>query len=201
MGAHHVPAFQSRDGHDGVHVHTSVVRELLQGLGDVDERGVGVGHGIELVDGEDDRGHAQQFEQQTVAAGLRQQAQTGLGPVHLGGVHQDHGGVGAGCGGHHVAGVLLVTGGVANDELAGFGAEVAVSHIDGDALLALGRQTVGQQRQIGFTLALHTGQVVLQDGFGIDQQTTDERGLAVIHRTAGDELQGRAGGEVGRHQK
>ena len=92
-----------------------------------------------------------------MAAGLLQQGQGGVGPVELGGVHQHHGGVGAGRGRHHVAGVLLVAGRIADDELAVFGGEVAVRHVDGDALLALGRQAIGQQREIGLTLALHAG--------------------------------------------
>ena len=81
---------------------------------------------------------------------------------------------------------------VANDELALLGAEIAVSHIDGDALLAFSRQAVGEQGQIGFTLALHTGQMVLQHGFGVNQQATNQGGLAVIHRATGDEFQGGA---------
>ncbi|MNT82499.1 hypothetical protein D3C72_2222350 [compost metagenome] len=83
--------------------------------------------------------------------------------------------------------------GVANDELALFGGEVAVGHVDGDALLALGREAVGQQGQVGLALALHTGQVVLQHGLAVHQQAADQRALAVVHRTAGDELQGGAG--------
>jgi hypothetical protein len=78
-------------------------------------------HGVELVDGKHDAGHAQQVDQQRVAAGLHQQLQLRVVPVQLGGVHQHHGGVGAAGGGDHVAGVLLVAGRVANDELALFG--------------------------------------------------------------------------------
>src|SRR5256885_11974144 len=61
----------------------------------------------------------------------------------------DLGGVGAAGGGDHVARVLLMARRVADDELAAFGGEVAVGHVDGDALLAFGRQAVGQQRQVG----------------------------------------------------
>src|SRR5579884_4196271 len=49
--------------------------------------------------------------------------------------------------GRHVARVLLVAGSVGENELAFSRTEVAVSNVDGDALLALGAQTVGQQRQ------------------------------------------------------
>ena len=136
---------------------------------------------IELVDREHDGRHAQQVDQQRVAAGLRQQFQRRVFPVQLGGIDQHHGGVGAGGGGHHVAGVLLVAGRVADDELAVFGGEIAVGHVDGDALLALGRQAVGQQRQVGLARALHAGQVVLQHGFAVHQQAADQRALAIVH--------------------
>ena len=39
---------------------------------------------------------------------------------------------------------------VGDDELALVGGEVAVGHVDGDALLALGLQAVHQQRQVHF---------------------------------------------------
>ena len=55
-----------------------------------------------------------------------------------------------------------MTRGVANDELARLSAEVAIGYVDGDALFTLSGQAVGQQSQIGFTLALHTSEVVLQ---------------------------------------
>lgn len=107
------------------------------------------------------------MRQQAVAARLRQQGQAGVLPVELGRVDQHHGGVGAGCGRHHVARVLLVAGRVANDELALFGGEVAVGHVDGDALLALGAEAIGQQGQVGFALALHASQMVLQHGLAV----------------------------------
>ena len=44
---------------------------------------------------------------------------------------------------------------IANDELARFGTEIAVSHIDGDALLALRAQSVGEQCQISDASTLH----------------------------------------------
>ena len=148
-----------------------------------------IGHGIQLVDGEHDAGHAQQVDQQAVAAGLRQQRQLGVGPVELGGIDQHHGGIGAAGSGDHVAGVLLMAGGIADDELAGFGVEVAVGHVDGDALLALGGQAIGQQGQVGLAAALHAGQVVLQHRLGVHQQAANQRALAVVHAAAGDELQ------------
>ena len=44
---------------------------------------------------------------------------------------------------------------IANDELARFGTEIAVSHINGDTLFALRAQSVGEQRQIGDASALY----------------------------------------------
>jgi len=79
---------------------------------------------------------------------------------------------------------------VADDELARLGAEVAVGHVDGDALLALGAQAVGQQGQVGLALALHAGQVVLQHSAGVDQQAADQGALADVNRAAGDEFEG-----------
>ena len=46
---------------------------------------------------------------------------------------------------------------------------------------------------VGFTAALHAGQLVLQHRFAVDQQAADECALAVVDRAAGDEAQGGAG--------
>ena len=89
-------------------------------------------------------------------------AQVRVLPLQLGGVDQHHGGIGAAGGGDHVAGVLLVAGRVANDEFAVGGVEVAVGHVDGDALLALGREAVGELRQVGLAAFGDVGQLVLQ---------------------------------------
>ena len=192
-GFDNVPAFEGGDGHGGGHGQAGGGREFGQRMADVGE-GLGrVVHGIQLVHGEDDGRHAQELEQQAVASGLGEQLEGGIAPVELGGVHQHHGGVCTGGGGHHVAGVLLVARRVADDEFAAFGVEVAVGDVDGDALLALGRQAVGQQCQVGFALALHAGEVVLQHGLAVNQQTANQGAFAIVHRTAGDELQGGAG--------
>ena len=64
------------------------------------------------------------------------------------GVHQEDGEVGVAGAGHHVAGVLHVPRSVGHDELAARGGEVAMGHVDGDALLALGAQAVGQEGEV-----------------------------------------------------
>ena len=55
--------------------------------------------------------------------------------------HED-GDIGGGCAGDHVAGVLLMAGGIRDDELAPVGGEKAVGDVDGDALLAFGGEAV-----------------------------------------------------------
>ena len=75
-----------------------------------------------------------------MAPGLRQHA--------LARVDQDHRQVRGRGAGDHVARVLLVAGGVGDDELAPLGGEEAVGDVDGDALLALGRQAVDQQGEV-----------------------------------------------------
>ena len=77
---------------------------------------------------------AQQRHDIAVTACLRQHP--------LARIEQDHRKVGRRGASDHVARVLLVTWGVGHDELAPLGGEEAVGHVDGDALLALGGQTI-----------------------------------------------------------
>ena len=167
--------------------------EGLQRTTDVLVGALRLGHRVKLVDGEHDGGHAQQLQQQRMAARLRQQRQVGILPVELGGIDQHHGGIGLRCGGDHVARVLLVPRCVADDELARFGREVAPGDVDGDALLALGLQAVGELRQIGLAAARDAGQVVLQHRPAVHQQAPDQCALAIIDGAAGDEAQGGLG--------
>ena len=86
---------------------------------------------------------------------------------------------------------------VGDDELALRGREIAIRHVDGDALLALGLQAVDQQCQIrhlaggapAAAVVGHGRQLVVEYLAGVVQQASDERGLAVVHRAAGDEAQ------------
>ncbi len=190
LGRDHVPALERRHGHGGGDLDARILGKLEQRGADVGEGQGGVGHGVELVDGEHQRMHAQQVHQQAVAACLRQQLQAGVLPVELGGIDQHHGGVGLRGGGDHVARVLLVAGGVTDDELALLGGEVAVGDVDGDALLALGAEAVGEQRQVGLAGFGHARQVVLQHSAAVDQKAADQRALAIVHAAAGDEAQG-----------
>ena len=152
-----------------------------------------VGHSIKLVHSKNDGVDTQQVHQQRVPASLHQQLGQGRLPVEFGGVHQHNSCVGARCGGDHVAGVLLVTGGVRNDEFAALGRKVTVGHVNRDALFALRRQAIGQQGQVSLAAALHACQVVLQYGPAVDQQAAYQRALAVINTAAGDKTQGGPG--------
>ena len=68
-------------------------------------------------------------------------------------VDQDDREVRGGCAGDHVARVLNVARRVGDDELAPRSREVAIGDVDRDALLALGAQAVGQQRQVDLAVA------------------------------------------------
>src|SRR5258708_2500984 len=102
----------------------------------------------------------------------------------------------------HVARVLLVTGRVGDDEAPLGGGEVAVGDVDRDALLALGAQAVGQQRQVDevLTLALagllDVRELVRQHLLAVVEQPPDQRALAVVDRARGGEPQ-QVGGPVG----
>ena len=131
--------------------------------------------------------------------GLRQHA--------LACIDEDDGEVGGRCGGHHVAGVLLVARCVGDDVLARAGREVAVGNVDGDALFALGLQAVGEQGQVDRTHAALFGRLgdgrqgVGEDGLGVEQQATDQGALAVIDAAAGQKAQQAVIFNVGGHQK
>ena len=90
-----------------------------------------------------------------MATGLGEQFKRWIFPIQFDSVDQDNGSVCARSRGNHIAGVLLMARRIANDELARFGTEIAVSHIDGDALLALRAQSVGEQCQISDASTLH----------------------------------------------
>ena len=134
---------------------------------------------------------AQQRHDERVAARLRQDA--------LAGIDHQNGDIGGRRTRRHVAGVLLVTRRVGDDELALFGREKAIGNVNRDALFALGGEAIDQQRKVDFlTLCADLFRVVLQrrklifkDHLGIVEQPPDQRGLAVIDGPAGDEAQQR----------
>ncbi len=111
------------------------------------------------------------------------------------GVDQDDRQVGGGSAGDHVARVLDVARAVGDHEIAVRGGEVAVGDIDRDALLALGPQTIREQRQVDVIVATSLAdrgdvlELILEDRLGIVQQATDQGRLAVVDAADGGEAQ------------
>ena len=154
-----------------------VLQDLVEGLlREVDQ--------VHLVDRDDHVLDAQQRDDKRVPLGLRHHAVAGID-------ENDRQVAGARAGGH-VAGVLLVTRRVGDDELALGGREIAISHVDRDALLTLGLQPVGEQRGIEIAaggadrgrIFLDRGELILVDHLRVVQQPADQRRLAVVDRAA-----------------
>jgi hypothetical protein len=82
-----------------------------------------------------------------------------------------------------------------DDELAPRGGEVAVRHVDRDALLPLGAQAVGEQREVGVLVAagqadrLDGLELVGEERLGVVEQAPDQGGLAVVDRAGGREAE------------
>ena len=148
---------------------------------------LGPADGIHLVEREHDVRHAEQRHESRMPARLRRDAVT-----H---VDENHRRVRRRRARHHVAGVLDVARGVSQDEGALRGREVAVRHVDRDALLPLRTQTVGQQCEVdGVGSARrarrdHGVERVGQDVLRVVQQAPDEGGLAVVDAARDDEAQ------------
>jgi len=110
-------------------------------------------------------------------------------------VHQHDGEVGRGGAGDHVARVLHVAGCVRDDELAARRGEIAIGDVDGDALLALGAQAVGEVGEVDRAAAgdvsgaFERFELVLHQVFRVIEQTADKGGLAVVHRAASVEAE------------
>src|SRR5882762_3229596 len=140
---------------------------------------------IHLVHGGKHFGDSQERSNEGVAASLREEP--------FGTVNQNDRQVRRGRAGRHVARVLLMPRSVGDDKFAARGREIPVSHVDGDALLAFGPQTVGEQRKINRprgavdAALLHRGELIFVDGLGIVQETTDQRRLAVVNAPGGGE--------------
>jgi hypothetical protein len=104
---------------------------------------------VEFVDGDDDVGAAQEFQNRAVAFGLRQKDGFAAGKIDARCVYQDDGGIGGRCTRYHVAGVLLVSRRVGNNEFAFGRGEITIGHVNGNALFALGGKAVCQTGEVG----------------------------------------------------
>jgi hypothetical protein len=151
------------------------------------ERGLVPPDEVHLVHADDEVGDAQQRRDERVPARLLHDA--------VARVDEDECEIGGAGPGDHVPRVLHVARRVRDDELALGGREVAVGDVDRDALLPLGPQAVGQQRQVRVVEALVTAgalhglELVLEDLLRVEQQPADERRLAVVDRAGGGEPQ------------
>ena len=106
-------------------------------------------------------------------------------------VDEQDGDIGRRRAGRHVAGVLFVAGRVGENELPPRGREVAVGDVDRDALLTLGLQSVGEQREVDRTgrpvlrRRLDRVHLVLVHAARVVQQPADQRALAVVDAPGG----------------
>ncbi len=140
---------------------------------------------VDLVDRQHHVAHPEQRSDDRMAVGLGQQT--------LARVDKHDRQIGIGGAGRHVAGILLVARRIRDDEGPPVGGEIAVSDVDRDALLALGFEPVDEQGEIDVVLdrselpgvALQRRELVVVDQLLLEQQSPDERGLAVVDRTAG----------------
>jgi hypothetical protein len=90
-----------------------------------------------------------------------------------------------------------VAGRVGDDVFPRVGREEPVRDVDRDSLLALGRETVEEEREVEVValradaarIDLEGGELVLEQQLRLPQQPADERALAVVDAAAGDEAQ------------
>ena len=148
---------------------------------------------VHLVDGERELGDPEQLRDPRVPPRLHADAVARVDEQD-----RDVGGRGAG---GHVARVLLVPRRVGQDELAPRGREVPVRDVDRDALLALGLQAVGEQREVDrpgravLRRLLDRADLIFVHRSRVVQQPADQRALPVV------DAPGRADAEQARHQK
>ena len=107
-------------------------------------------------------------------------------------IDEQHGEISGRRSGGHVARVLFVAWRVSHDEAATFGREIAVGHVDGDALLTLCHQAVDGQREIDSVVRrselLRIGDevcnLVVEQLPGVMKQSADQRRLAIVDAAA-----------------
>jgi hypothetical protein len=90
---------------------------------------------------------------------------------------------------------LHVPGCVGDDEFSFRRGEIAIRHVNRDALFTFGAQAISEVRQVDHAAARDVGRfferldLILHQILGIIKQTADERGLAVINTAASVEAQ------------
>ncbi len=171
----------------------SALGEYGKGGDDLVEARLGEIDQVDLVDGEHDVTDAEQRDDDRVAVRLGQQT--------LARVDQQDREIGVGGAGRHVAGVLLVTGRVGDDERKRLSGRANSDRhdVDRDALLALGLEAVDQQREIDvgagravlLRVALQSGELVVEDQLLLVEQAADQRRFSVVDGAAGEEAQRR----------
>ena len=182
---HHVVAVERRDGDHGARGDAEPVGQRLHVVDDALVGGAIPLDEVHLVGADDELVDTEEGGDADVSPRLLAQAG--------GGVDQDEREVGRRGPGGHVAGVLDVARAVGDDELAMRRGGVAIGHVDGDALLALGPQAVGDEGEVDFAQAavlarrLDGGQLVVEELTGVEEQPADQRALAVVHRSDGGE--------------
>jgi hypothetical protein len=179
-----VVALQRRDGNERDVLHVQLLGEGLELGHDLAEAFLAVVHEVHLVDRDDHVRDLQERRDEAVALRLLQHA--------VARVDELHGQLGRRGASDHVARVLLVARRVGDDELALRRGEVAVRHVDGDALLALRAEAVGQERQLQVLVrpvrvALDLLHLLLEDLLRVVHEPPDEGRLAVVHAAGGGE--------------
>ena len=157
--------------------------------GDLLEGRMLVADEVHLVDRDDDALHAHERAHREVPERLRAHAARCI--------DQQHGDVGIRGRDGHVARVLLVAGSIGDDHAPAAGqVHVAVGDVDGDALLALGFEAVGEQGEVDLTHRDRRPsapglpcvlELVFRDRSGLGKETADEGRLAIIHGAARDQ--------------
>ena len=111
----------------------------------------------------------------------------GLLHYSVAGIHENHCQIGRGCSGNHVPGILDMAWSIGNDEFPLRSGEIPVGHVDGDALLPLGTESVRQESQVDFLIATASGslldslELVLENRLRVIEKPAYERALSVIH--------------------
>ena len=186
---HHIVAIESRQGNAGDIRDAQRLDKLVE-VGDnlIKHRLVEV-HQVHLVYGKHKVLDAQQGDKVGVTTGLCNHPRTCI--------HKNDCRIGCRAAGNHIAGVLLVSRSVGDDKLSVVGAEIAISHINGDALLALRLQSVEEQRIVdvlaGITatlaVALKRIELVFINLLTVEKQSTDECRFSVVDTSGGEKPQ------------